>query len=246
MISDLSTNEGIKEGTLNAGRWNIPDRCCNRAAQGRLAHSFDWIQALCESSISCLAEIYTADTYAVENDTAVAVEAHPGAVAAVAGAVKRARKCLGALAERLAAAPDPLVAGLVVAHVQVLIVGTAPEERLHAGFGAEKPRLSVGVSEGVNLPSATRHLIGAEVLFDELVATGGLVNHGNPERGCLVVHAPGAVDELQAALGDKGARVIPAALGLLLPPTSEEANFHICSSKGIRTAKIAVLRWTHT
>ena len=50
--------------------------------------------------------------------------------------------------------------------------------------------LCVGVAERIDLPSAPRDRAVPEVLLQELVAAGGLVDHLRVERAGLIVHAP--------------------------------------------------------
>jgi hypothetical protein len=77
---------------------------------------------------------------------AIAVKVDPCAVAAVALAEERPGEDLGRVTHALTALPDPLVPTLVVAIVEVLVVGTAPEQRLHAGLSTQQPCLRVGVA----------------------------------------------------------------------------------------------------
>ena len=87
--------------------------------------------------------------------------------------------------------------------------------------------LCVRVPERVNLPSAARQLHLAEVLHEELVPPGRLIDHGHPQGRGLVVHAPPAVDELEAALVHQSAGRVPALVVDLVPPAREEADLYV-------------------
>ena len=88
-------------------------------------------------------------------------------------------------------------------------------------------RLRRGVAEGVELPSHSGKRRRAKLARDEGVSASGLLEHVRDVGGGLVVHAPPAVDKLQAALGDEGSNLGPSRGSLLTPPAREKGHLRV-------------------
>lgn len=82
-----------------------------------------------------------------------------------------------------------------------------------------------GMAKGIDLPPNLGD--GAKLLHQEAVAQGGLVDHRDVVRRGLVVHAPAAVDKLEAVLRDEHANGRLHLLVLLAPPSLEEPLFDV-------------------
>lgn len=122
----------------------------------------------------------------------------------------------------------------VPAAVKVLVVDAAEEEASEANFRGQQCRLRRRMTEGVELP--TRLGSHAELVHEELVAEGRLVDHVQVVRGSLVMHAPASIGELKLPARDQLFGQRAGLLVLLPPPTLEEGLLDV------RERAIRVLR----
>ncbi len=81
------------------------------------------------------------------------------------------------------------------------------------------------VTEWVNVPADPWAGSGAKVLLHKPQPDGHLVNDGIVVGGCLVVHAPSCVDELQLFGGSDQVAHLPIRQGELI--VSTKSNVHV-------------------
>mmetsp|Transcript_521 Transcript_521/g.550 ORF Transcript_521/g.550 Transcript_521/m.550 type:complete len:222 (-) Transcript_521:59-724(-) len=120
--------------------------------------------------------------------------------------------------------PDELHFFVVHSLVLILIIKSGEEPSIEAHLSKETS-ISVGVTEGVDLPADAR--FHTELLLEEFHADHVVVDHVVVDRAGLVVHGPAAVDELQLAVLHQGLHRLLHVVGLAVPPHSEEFDLHL-------------------
>ena len=86
------------------------------------------------------------------------------------------------------------------------------------------------MAERVDLPADSRPRAVAELVLKKSQSERHLVDHVGVVGGRLVVHAPAAVDEFEAALGDELADEGFGGVGLFVPPAPKEGHFDVDES----------------
>mmetsp|Transcript_21565 Transcript_21565/g.41897 ORF Transcript_21565/g.41897 Transcript_21565/m.41897 type:complete len:233 (-) Transcript_21565:304-1002(-) len=156
------------------------------------------------------------------------IERHRSTVTEAAlASIQLSCKYFGTLPETLRTSPDPLQTAVLVAFVSILVVHPTPEEASHACLCTQKPRLSVGVPEGIDLPRALWVCSRTKGVHQELMSTCRLIHHFDVVWRRLIVHAPTPVDKLKLSPLNHSASHVLDALWLLIPPSFEEPCFDI-------------------
>mmetsp|Transcript_12077 Transcript_12077/g.44823 ORF Transcript_12077/g.44823 Transcript_12077/m.44823 type:complete len:357 (-) Transcript_12077:189-1259(-) len=129
------------------------------------------------------------------------------------------------LTERRRRLPEPLAALLPLPLLPVLIVNPPKEKRVETRLVGHERGLGGRVAKRVDLPPNS--WLDPELGFEESVAEGRLVHHGDVVGRSLVVHAPATVGEAQALFFDQFPDHFLLVVLQFCEPSREERHFDI-------------------